>query len=122
MGQLRDRMEQDLKLKSVSPATIRNYLLYCRKFLRDARRSRAAGVLGHLRESTISHTTAVVDVTGHLNHVRRGGIISRRPAPRGGCVIGSHHVLRTLPKGSYTVRLIVPVAERTRVRQPRGVS
>jgi len=25
MGQLRDRMEQDLKLKGVSPATIRNY-------------------------------------------------------------------------------------------------
>jgi hypothetical protein len=25
MGQLRDRMEQDLKLKSVSPVTIRNY-------------------------------------------------------------------------------------------------
>ena len=32
MGQLRDRMEQDLKLKRLSPATIRNYLLYCRKF------------------------------------------------------------------------------------------
>src|SRR5262249_30575355 len=32
MGKLRDRMEQDLKLKGVSPATIRNYLLYCRKF------------------------------------------------------------------------------------------
>jgi site-specific recombinase XerD len=32
MGQLRDRMEQDLKLKGLSPATIRNYLLYCRKF------------------------------------------------------------------------------------------
>ena len=32
MGQLRDRMEQDLKLKGVSPATTRNYLLYCRKF------------------------------------------------------------------------------------------
>jgi integrase/recombinase XerD len=32
MGQLRDRMEQDLKLRGVSPATIRNYLLYCRKF------------------------------------------------------------------------------------------
>jgi len=31
MGQLRDRMEQDLKLKGLSPATIRNYLLYCRK-------------------------------------------------------------------------------------------
>jgi site-specific recombinase XerD len=32
MGQLRDRMEQDLKLKGLSPATIRNYLLYARKF------------------------------------------------------------------------------------------
>ena len=32
MGQLRDRMEQDLKLKGLSPATIQNYLLYCRKF------------------------------------------------------------------------------------------
>src|SRR5262249_14012781 len=32
MGQLRDRMEQDLKLKRFSPATIRTYLLYCRKF------------------------------------------------------------------------------------------
>ena len=32
MGQLRDRMEQDLKLKGFSPATIHNYLLYCRKF------------------------------------------------------------------------------------------
>jgi len=32
MGQLRDRMEQDLKLKGVSPATIRNYLVYARKF------------------------------------------------------------------------------------------
>jgi integrase/recombinase XerD len=32
MGQLRDRMEQDMKLKGFSPATIDNYLLYCRKF------------------------------------------------------------------------------------------
>jgi hypothetical protein len=32
MGQLRDRMAQDLTLKGVSPATRRNYLLYCRKF------------------------------------------------------------------------------------------
>jgi integrase/recombinase XerD len=32
MGQLRDRMAQDLKLKGVSPGTIRIYLLYCRKF------------------------------------------------------------------------------------------
>ena len=33
MGQLRDRMEQDLKLRGFSPATIRNYLLYCRNFV-----------------------------------------------------------------------------------------
>jgi integrase/recombinase XerD len=32
MGQLRDRMEQDLILRNLSPATRRNYLLYCRKF------------------------------------------------------------------------------------------
>src|SRR5262245_57688952 len=32
MGQLRDRMERDLKLKMFSPATIRNYLLYGRNF------------------------------------------------------------------------------------------
>jgi integrase/recombinase XerD len=32
MGQLRDRMEQDLILRRFSPATRRNYLLYCRKF------------------------------------------------------------------------------------------
>jgi integrase/recombinase XerD len=32
MGQLRARMERDLKLKGFSPATIRNYLLYGRKF------------------------------------------------------------------------------------------
>ncbi len=32
MGQLRDRMEQDLILKQFAPSTRRNYLLYCRKF------------------------------------------------------------------------------------------
>ena len=32
MGHLRDRMEQDLILRQLSPATRRNYLLYCRKF------------------------------------------------------------------------------------------
>ena len=32
MAQLRDRMEQDLILRQLSPATRRNYLLYCRKF------------------------------------------------------------------------------------------
>ena len=33
MGQLRDRMEEDLNLRGLSPATRRNYLLYCRKFV-----------------------------------------------------------------------------------------
>src|SRR6267142_5417377 len=32
MGHLRDRMEEDLKLRGLSPCTRRNYLLYCRKF------------------------------------------------------------------------------------------
>lgn len=32
MGQLRDRMAQDLVLRNLSPATARNYLLYGRKF------------------------------------------------------------------------------------------
>lgn len=32
MGQLRDRMEQDLILRGLSLSTRRNYLLYCRKF------------------------------------------------------------------------------------------
>ena len=32
MGKLRERMEQDLILRRLSPSTRRNYLLYCRKF------------------------------------------------------------------------------------------
>ena len=39
MGQLHDRMEQDLILKNLSPATRRNYLLYCRKFAAHYMRS-----------------------------------------------------------------------------------
>ncbi len=39
MGQLRNRMEQDLVLRKLSPATRRNYLLYCRKFAAHYRRS-----------------------------------------------------------------------------------
>src|SRR5260370_30855261 len=39
MGQLRDRMDQALKLRGLSPATIRNYLLYCRKFAAFFKRS-----------------------------------------------------------------------------------
>jgi len=41
MGQLHDRMEKDLILRNLSPATRRNYLLYCRKFARFYRRSPA---------------------------------------------------------------------------------
>lgn len=38
MGQLRDRMEQDLILRGLAPTTRRNYLLYCRKFAAHYRR------------------------------------------------------------------------------------
>lgn len=39
MGQLHDRMEQDLILKGFSPATRRNYLLYARRLAVYYRRS-----------------------------------------------------------------------------------
>lgn len=39
MGQLRNRMEQDLILKGLAPTTRRNYLLYCRKFVAHFGRS-----------------------------------------------------------------------------------
>jgi len=39
MGQLHDRMAQDLKLRGLSPCTQRNYLLYCRKFAAHFMRS-----------------------------------------------------------------------------------
>jgi hypothetical protein len=38
MGQVRDRMEEDLKLRNVSPATRKVYLLYARKFVAHYRR------------------------------------------------------------------------------------
>lgn len=41
MGQLRERMEQDLKLKNFSPATRKVYLCYARKFAAHFRRSPA---------------------------------------------------------------------------------
>jgi integrase/recombinase XerD len=39
MGQLRERMEQDLRLKNLSPATRKTYLCYARKFAAHFRRS-----------------------------------------------------------------------------------
>ncbi len=33
MAELRDRINEDMKLKGYSPATRRNYLIYCRKFV-----------------------------------------------------------------------------------------
>lgn len=41
MGQLRERMEQDLRLKNFSPATRKVYLCYARKFAAHFRRSPA---------------------------------------------------------------------------------
>jgi integrase/recombinase XerD len=39
MGQLRDRMEQDMILRRLRPTTRRNYLFYCRQFAAFFRRS-----------------------------------------------------------------------------------
>jgi integrase/recombinase XerD len=41
MGQLQDRMAEDLRLRNFSPATCRNYLLYARRFARFYMRSPA---------------------------------------------------------------------------------
>jgi integrase/recombinase XerD len=41
MGQLQDRMAEDLRLRHFSPATCRNYLLYARRFARFYMRSPA---------------------------------------------------------------------------------
>ncbi len=46
MGDLRNRMEQDLILRKLSPSTRRNYLLYCRKFA--AHYSRSPNELGEV--------------------------------------------------------------------------
>lgn len=50
MGQLRDRMEQDLILRKLSPSTRRNYLLYCRKFAAHYGRSPEELGEGEVRE------------------------------------------------------------------------
>ncbi len=60
MGQLGDRMEQDLILRRLSPATRRNYLVYCRKFAAHYRRSPEPVSLGppraNRRSASICYT------------------------------------------------------------------
>ncbi len=64
MGQLRDRMEEDLKLGGYSPATSRIYLLYARQFAAYHKRSPSEmgeqeirAYLLHLVETQCSHET-----------------------------------------------------------------
>jgi hypothetical protein len=59
MGQLHDCMAQDLVLRNFSPATRRNYLLYCRKFAAFHRRSPAG-----LGEDAIHTDTPTQDFFG----------------------------------------------------------
>jgi hypothetical protein len=68
MGQLHDRMAQDLVLRNLSPATARNYLLYGRKFAAFFGRSPAE--LGE------------AEVRQFLLRSCRGGQRSRRPHDR----------------------------------------
>jgi hypothetical protein len=75
MGQLRDRMEQGLKLRGLSPSTIRNYLLYCGKFAAfscapplgtrathrsGARLAAAAAALGRASAGTAEIATSLI--------------------------------------------------------------
>jgi site-specific recombinase XerD len=55
MGQLRDRMEQDLILKGLRPATRRNYLLYCKKFAAFFRRSPEELGQNEIRQFLLHH-------------------------------------------------------------------
>jgi integrase/recombinase XerD len=94
MGQLRDRMEQDLKLKGVSPATIRNYLIYCRKFaafyMRSPEQLGAAEVRAFLlhqfevEQLAYSSYRQVYAALKFLYSVTLGrpGVVSRIPFPR----------------------------------------
>jgi integrase/recombinase XerD len=55
MGQLRDRMEEDLKLRGLSPSTRRIYLLYCRKFAAFYQRSPAELGEAEIRQFLLHH-------------------------------------------------------------------
>ena len=65
MGQLHDRMAQDMVLRRLRPATQRNYLLYCRKFAAFHQRSPLdmgqeeirAFLLNCIQEQKLSHQT-----------------------------------------------------------------
>lgn len=55
MGQLRDRMEQDLILRGLRPATRRNYLLYCRQFAAFFKRSPEELGTDEIRQFLLHH-------------------------------------------------------------------
>jgi integrase len=87
-------MEQDLKLKGVSPATIRNYLIYCRKFaafyMRSPEQLGAAEVRAFLlhqievEQLTYASYRQVYAALKFLYSVTLGrpGEVSRLPFPR----------------------------------------
>ena len=56
MGQLRDRMTEDLKLRKLSPSTNKVYLLYARKLAKHYGRSPAE--LGDRRSHDLRRTSA----------------------------------------------------------------
>src|SRR5262249_25814982 len=102
MGQLRDRMEQDLILKGLAPTTRRNYLLYCRKFAAHYRRSPEqlgeaeirAYLLHLIQVEQVSHVTYRQIVAAlkflYMVTLHREWEVKRLPFPR--------HRQRALPR------------------------
>src|SRR5882724_8572346 len=97
MGQLCDRMEQDLKLRGLSPATIRNYLLYCRKFAAFYMRSPEELGAAEVRAFLLHQIEVEQLAYASYRQVYAPGEISHLPFPK--------HKPSTLPKVLTTAEL-----------------
>ncbi len=94
MGQLRDRMEEDMVLRGLAPTTQKIYLLYCRKFAAHYGRSPAdlgekeirAFLLHQIQQEQVAFTTyrQIVASLMFLYRVtlRREVLVSRIPFPK----------------------------------------
>jgi len=99
MGQLGDRMEQDLILRRLSPSTRRNYLLYCRKFAEHYwRPPEEVGV-----SELLSRSSATSSATGPMAFRALTAWNWSSPVIRSAQALAASTV-RTLPKALYHSR------------------
>ena len=86
MGQLRDRMAQDLVLRNLSPATARHYLLYGRKFAAFFGRSPAELGEAEVRRFLLHAIEVQVDLSP--SRERRIGPRRRQAVTDSGSLLG----------------------------------